>query len=171
MLEVALDQNGAAPPSGIAELPDTMVRDIAAHDFETIETPQYIYLNKTASGLFEWAADRARRLSSNDVEVISGYSIKTNPDRRLISLALEHDFYAEAISLSEVQTALEVGFRPDQVILNGPGKWWPEGLMRRETMHAVFCDSVADLDRTVAAVRAGEMSAKHIGIRIRTPNI
>jgi diaminopimelate decarboxylase len=38
-------------------------------------------------------------------------------------------------------------------------------------MHAVFCDSIADLDRVVAAVEAGDMSAKHIGIRIRTPNI
>ncbi len=171
MLEVALDQNGAEPPSGVSELPDTIVADIAAHDFDTIQTPQYIYLDKTATGLFKRAAARAQRLSSDDIEVISGYSIKTNPDRRLIELALDNGFYAEAISLGEVQTALEVGFRPDQVILNGPGKWWPEGLMPRETMHAVFCDSVADLDRVVAAVEAGEMSAKHIGIRIRTPNI
>jgi diaminopimelate decarboxylase len=171
MLEVALDGNGAEPPDGVSELPDTVVADIAEHDFAAIQTPQYIYLDKTATGLFKRAADRAQRLSSHDIEVISGYSIKTNPDRRLIGLALENGFYAEAISLGEVQTALEVGFRPDQVILNGPGKWWPEGLMPRETMHAVFCDSVADLDRVVAAVGAGEMSAKHIGIRIRTPNI
>jgi diaminopimelate decarboxylase len=171
MLEVALDRNGGEPPSGVSELPDTVIADIAEHDFGTIRTPQYIYLDKTASGLFKRAADRAQRLSSHDIEVISGYSIKTNPDRRLIELALKNGFYAEAISLGEVQTALEVGFRPDQVILNGPGKWWPEGLMPRETMHAVFCDSVADLDRVVAAVGAGEMSARHIGIRIRTPNI
>jgi diaminopimelate decarboxylase len=171
MLEVALDGNGAEPPNGVSELPDTIVADIAEHDFAAIQTPRYIYLDRTATSLFKRAADRAQRLSSHDIEVISGYSIKTNPDRRLIGLALENGFYAEAISLGEVQTALEVGFRPDQVILNGPGKWWPEGLMPRETMHAVFCDSVADLDRVVAAVKAGELSAKHIGIRIRTPNI
>jgi diaminopimelate decarboxylase len=35
----------------------------------------------------------------------------------------------------------------------------------------VFCDSVADLDRVVAAIAAGEMASKHVGIRIRTPNI
>jgi diaminopimelate decarboxylase len=171
MLDVALDRSGAEPPNRVSELPDTIVADIAEHDFSTIRTPQYIYLDKTATGLFKRAADRAQRLSSRDIEVISGYSIKTNPDRRLIELALRNGFYAEAISLGEVETALEVGFRPDQVILNGPGKWWPEGMMPRETMHAVFCDSVADLDRVVAAVAAGEISAKHIGIRIRTPNI
>jgi diaminopimelate decarboxylase len=70
-----------------------------------------------------------------------------------------------------VQKALEVGFRPDQVILNGPGKWWPEGLMPKERMHAVFCDSVADLDRAVAAMARGEMSARHVGVRLRTPNV
>jgi diaminopimelate decarboxylase len=171
MLDVALDPDCGAPPTGVAELPDSFVTDIAAQDFDSMQTPQYIYMDSTAAGLFKGAADRAHRLSTNEVEVISGYSIKTNPDKRLIKLALENGFYAEAISLGEVQSALKVGFRPDQVILNGPGKWWPEGLMPREKMHAVFCDSIADLDRVVAAVEAGEMSAKHIGIRIRTPNI
>jgi diaminopimelate decarboxylase len=171
MLDVALDKNGAAPPSGVDDLPETFIADIASQDFDAMQTPQYIYMDTTAASLFKRAADRAHRLSTNGVEVISGYSIKTNPDKRLIKLALDNGFYAEAISLAEVQSALEVGFRPDQVILNGPGKWWPQGLMPREKMHAVFCDSVADLDRVVAAVAAGEMSAKHIGIRIRTPNI
>jgi diaminopimelate decarboxylase len=171
MLDVAMAPDGTEPPNGLAELPDTFVADIGRQDFDAMQTPQYIYMESTAESLFKRADDRAHRLSTNDVEVISGYSIKTNPDKRLIKLALDHGFYAEAISLGEVQSALEVGFRPDQVILNGPGKWWPEGLMPRETMHAVFCDSIADLDRVVAAVAAGEMSAKHIGIRIRTPNI
>jgi diaminopimelate decarboxylase len=170
MFDVALDGSGE-PPSGVAVLPPSFVADIAAHDFDQIETPHYIYMDSTATGLFKQAADRAQRLSTNEVEVISGYSIKTNPDRRLIKLALDNGFYAEAISLGEVQTALAVGFRPDQVILNGPGKWWPAGLMPRERMHAVFCDSIADLDRVVDAIHAGEMSAKHVGIRIRTPNI
>jgi diaminopimelate decarboxylase len=170
MLDVALDADGPAP-SSVAELPDTFVTDIDAHDFEQIQTPQYLYLESTAADLFGRAADRAHRLSSNEVEVISGYSIKTNPDKRLIKLALDHGFYAEAISLAEVQSALEVGFRPEQVILNGPGKWWPAGLMPREQMHAVFCDSVEDLNRVVAAIDAGEISAAHVGIRIRTPNI
>jgi diaminopimelate decarboxylase len=171
MLDVALDNDDVEPPSGVADLPETFVADIAAQDFDAMQTPQYIYMDTTAASLFKRAAGRAHSLSTNEVEVISGYSIKTNPDKRLIRLALDNGFYAEAISLAEVQSALEVGFRADQVILNGPGKWWPEGLMPREAMHAVFCDSIADLDRVVAAVAAGDLSAKHIGIRIRTPNI
>jgi diaminopimelate decarboxylase len=105
------------------------------------------------------------------VQVVSGYSIKTNPDERLIELALDNGFLAEAISLLEVHKAIECGFRPDQVILNGPGKWWPEGMMPKERLHAVFCDSVADLNRCVDAIERGEMASKHVGIRIRTPNV
>jgi diaminopimelate decarboxylase len=121
--------------------------------------------------LFKRASERSHRLSTNEVQVVSGYSIKTNPDKRLVKLALDNGFYAEAISLLEVKTALEVGFRPDQVILNGPAKFWREELMPTEKMHAFFCDSIADLERTVDAIEAGKMSSKHVGIRIRTPNV
>ena len=158
-------------PDGLPTIPDSFAADIDSYDFASVQTPKFLFMDKTASGLFRKAAERAHRLSTNEVQVVSGYSIKTNPDERLIRLALDNGFLAECISLLEVQRALEVGFRPNQVILNGPGKWWPEGLMPRERMHAVFCDSVADLDRAVAAMEAGEMSAEHVGIRIRTPNI
>jgi diaminopimelate decarboxylase len=158
-------------PDGAPQVPDSFVADIEAYDLPAMETPQFLYMDSTASGLFARASERSRRLSTDQVQVVSGYSIKTNPDERLIRLALENGFYAEAISLLEVQKALQCGFRPDQVILNGPGKWWPEGLMPKERMHAVFCDSVADLDRCVEAIGRGEMAAKHVGVRIRTPNV
>jgi len=152
-------------------VPETYLDDIGAMALASVETPQFLFFEKTAEGLFRRAAERARRLSGNAVRVASGYSIKTNPDERLIRLALDNGFYAECISLAEAAKAIEVGFRADQVILNGPGKWWPRGMMPKERMHAVFCDSVADLDRCVAAIAAGEMSAKHVGVRIRTPNV
>jgi diaminopimelate decarboxylase len=161
----------AKEADGVPDVPETYLADIAGYDLAEVETPQFLYLDSTAESLFARAADRARRLSDNSVKVVSGYSIKTNPDTRLIRLALEHGFHAEAISLLEVRKAIENGFRPDQVILNGPGKWWPEGMMPKERMHAVFCDSIADLERCVAAINAGQMSSKHVGIRIRTPNI
>jgi diaminopimelate decarboxylase len=168
MLEAVTEGEG---PDGLPQVPTSFVDDIESYDFTQVQTPQFLFMDSTASGLFKKAAERARRLSTNEVEVVSGYSIKTNPDARLIKLALDNGFFAEAISLLEVQKALEVGFRPDQVILNGPGKWWPEGMMPKERMHAVFCDSVADLDRVVAAMEKGEMSSRHVGVRIRTPNI
>ncbi len=168
---IELVDNGGDGADGIPQLPDSFVEDIGAYDLAAVQTPQFLYLDSTAETLFQRASERARRLSTNEVQVVSGYSIKTNPDERLIGLALDKGFLAEAISLLEVHKALELGFRPDQVILNGPGKWWPEGMMPRERLHAVFCDSIADLDRCVAAIERGEMSSRHVGIRLRTPNV
>jgi diaminopimelate decarboxylase len=160
-----------AAPDGLPTMPASFIEDIGSYDFASIETPQFLFLESTALRLFRDASARMQSLSTDRVRIISGYSIKTNPDARLIKLALDNGFMAEAISLLEVQKAIDVGFRPDQVILNGPGKWWPEGLMPREKMHAVFCDSVADLERVLVAIEDGSMSSKHIGVRIRPPNI
>ncbi len=168
MLEAVPDPEA---PDGLPTVPASFIDDIDSHDFGEIETPQFLFLDSTAAKLFREAAARMKALSSDEVKTVSGYSIKTNPDARLIKLALDNGFMAEAISLLEVQKALGVGFRADQVILNGPGKWWPEGMMPKDKMHAVFCDSVADLERVLIAVADGSMSAAHVGIRIRPPNI
>jgi diaminopimelate decarboxylase len=171
LLEIVEGDGVEAAGDGKPDVPESFLTDLAAIDLSELPTPQFLYLEGTAAGLFKRAAARAHRLSTNEVGVVSGYSIKTNPDERLIRLALENGFYGECISLLEVHKALEVGFRPDQIILNGPGKWWPEGMMPKERMHAVFCDSVADLERCVDAIAAGEMASKHVGVRIRTPNV
>jgi diaminopimelate decarboxylase len=88
-----------------------------------------------------------------------------------MKMARDSGFLAEAISLLEVQKALKLGFAPEQVVLNGPGKWWPEGLMPKEKLHAVFCDSIADLRRVVASMEKRELRAKVVGVRLRTPGI
>jgi diaminopimelate decarboxylase len=164
--EEAEDEGGEAP-----KVPETFLADLSAIDFDRVATPEFLFLESTAEGLFRNANARAHRLSTNETQVVNAYSIKTNPDPRLIRLARASGFLAEAISLLEVKAALDAGFRPDEVILNGPAKWWPEGMMPKERMHAFFCDSIADLERTVAAMAMGEMSSKHVGVRIRTPNV
>jgi diaminopimelate decarboxylase len=162
---------GDTEDDGKPDIPEVYLTDIGGMELEKVQTPEFLFLGKTAESLFKRAADRAHRLGTNGVKVASGYSIKTNPDERLIRLALENGFYGECISLLEVQKALEVGFRPDQIILNGPAKWWPEGMMPKERMHAVFCDSVADLDRCIEGIERGVLSSAHVGVRIRTPNV
>ncbi|HSH40372.1 MAG TPA: hypothetical protein VK993_16485, partial [Chthoniobacterales bacterium] len=162
--------NGSQP-NGVAKIPDTFMHDLSQQDYARMETPSFLFLDTTAADLFTRASTLTRNLSTPETEIVNGYSIKTNPDERLIKLALDSGFYAEAISLLEVQKALQIGFKPEQVILNGPGKWWPEGLMPKERMHAVFCDSIADLKRVAAAAEAGELKSKVFGVRLRTPSI
>jgi diaminopimelate decarboxylase len=152
-------------------VPASFIEDLNSYKLAEMETPAWLFLESTAAALFQRAADLARKLDSDALKVTNAYSIKTNPDERLISLARESGFLAEAISLLEVQKALKIGFKPEQVVLNGPGKWWPEGLMPKAPIHAVFCDSNADLRRVVAGMERKELQAKIVGVRLRTPNI
>jgi diaminopimelate decarboxylase len=152
-------------------VPATFIDDLKTYDFAEMETPSWLFLESTASDLFKRAADLAAKLSTPALTVTNAYSLKTNPDERLLRIAKESGFLAEAISLLEVQKALKTGFTPDQVILNGPGKWWPEGLLPDAPIHAVFCDSIPDLRRVVASLKSKELQSKIVGVRLRTPTV
>jgi diaminopimelate decarboxylase len=165
------DGNGDASNAEAAVVPASFIDDLKAYDFAEMETPSWLFLESTASDLFKRAAGVASKLSTPELTVTNAYSLKTNPDERLLRLAKESGFLAEAISLLEVQKALNTGFRPDQIILNGPGKWWPEGLLPTEPIHAVFCDSIPDLKRVVASMERKELQAKIVGVRLRTPTV
>ena len=161
-----IDSGGEAP-----KVPESFLADLANVDFAQVQTPEFLFLETTARSLFEKASARAHRISTNETQVVNAYSIKTNPDQRLIRLARENGFLAEGITLAEIQAALKAGFRTDECILNGPGKWWPEDMLPEGPLHAVFSDSIADLERTIAALEDGRLAARHVGIRIRTPNV
>jgi diaminopimelate decarboxylase len=153
------------------DIPPSFIKDLKAYKLSEMETPAWLFMESTAASLFKHASDLTTALSTPSIKVTNGYSIKTNPDERLIRMAKENGFLAEAISLLEVQKALRVGFKPEQVILNGPGKWWPEGLLPKERLHAVFCDSVADIKRVAASMERKELQSKIVGVRLRTPNV
>ena len=152
-------------------MPRTFVNDISAINLDGVITPSFLFLKTTAAELFEKAADAACKASTDKIKVINAYSIKTNPHERMLRNALDAGFLAETISPPEVRKVMDMGFKPDQIILNGPGKWWRKDYLPKEALHAVFCDSIADLNRVVAAVNANELQAGIVGVRLRTPNI
>lgn len=154
-----------------ATVPASFLEDIKGVEFGDVRTPSFLFLEKTAFALFERAAGLSKKLSTADIQVTNAYSMKTNPDERLVQLAYKAGFMSEAISPLEVHTALQNGFKPEQIILNGPGKWWRKEYLPKEAIHAVFCDSVADLKRVAAALETGELKSKIAGVRLRTPNI
>ncbi|HVG18748.1 MAG TPA: hypothetical protein VNI02_06815, partial [Blastocatellia bacterium] len=163
--------NGGPDGKGSPVVPPSFVEDLKTYDFAELETPSWIYLESTASSLFKRAATFADNLSTSSVKVTNAYSIKTNPDERLIQLAHGSGFLAEAISLLEVQKAIKFGFEPKQIVLNGPGKWWPEGLLPTSPIHAIFADSIPDLKRVIASLEKKELRSKIVGVRLRTPNV
>jgi hypothetical protein len=154
-----------------ADVPATFVDDLSEMDFSTMQTPASLFLKNTAADYFARAAALSKELSTDEIEVINAYSFKTNPDERLIKLAHESGFYAEAISLLEVKKALDAGFKPEQIILNGPAKWWRRETLPDASFYTIFCDSIEELNRVIAEVESGEIKTQFLGIRLRTPNI
>ncbi len=163
-------RDGVSQLLAAPQVPSTFIADLNDLDVKNRATPSWLFFERTAASLFKQASELANKLSSPDLRISNGYSIKTNPDKRLGRLALDAGFLAEAISLAEVQTALAVGFNPAQVVLNGPGKWWPEVSVPSSPIHAVFADSLSDLSCVIRSLEKQQLDAKLVGVRLRPPN-
>lgn len=143
----------------------TLPADVLGH--LDAATPVRVFLPGVARAHVERVAGAVRSLDADGVRVRAAYSIKTNPDPRVLAAVLDGGLHVEAISQLEVGHALRAGFAPDQVVLNGPGKWWPEPLACGP-FAAVFCDSVEELRQTVErAVPAGAV----VGVRVRPAGV
>jgi diaminopimelate decarboxylase len=151
-------------------IPSSYLNDLQNVDFSGLQTPANLFFENTAGETFRKAAEIGGE-TTNGLRPIHAYSIKTNPDKRLLKLALDSGLLAEAISAPEARKAVEAGFRTDQIILNGPAKWWRREELPVGEFYACFCDSVEELSQVVNEVRNDTFGSKIVGIRLRTPNI
>jgi diaminopimelate decarboxylase len=163
--------NGRVLNFEAAKIPPNFIDDLHLLDFGNLQTPASLFLEKTATEYFAKAKEMISDISTDELKVVNAYSIKTNPDERLIRLALESGFLAETISLLEVKKALEVGFTPEQIILNGPAKWWRSEILPDGKFYSIFCDSIEELEQVVDKLQSGELKSQTLGVRLRTPNI
>jgi diaminopimelate decarboxylase len=149
-----------------------VIQDLESLDLGEVDTPYPVFLPTVATLSFGRSADKCASLSS-DVRIALAYSVKTNPDRRLLELAYKHGLLAEVISQLELEKALSVGFDPARIVLNGPGKWWPRGINTEamEEFHAVFCDSLEEFESLVRRLSDGEHIARFVGVRLRLPGV
>lgn len=147
-----------------------ILEDLARIDFQRIDTPCWLFFESTARRVFQDTAQIVETIDSL-IKFRIAYSVKTNPDDRLLELAKDTGFLAEAISQFEFEKCISRGFRSEQIVLNGPGKWWPGGTLRAYPVHALFCDSVEEVSRVVHFLRSGVNLAHIIGVRVRPPQI
>jgi diaminopimelate decarboxylase len=145
--------------------PETQDRSVLA-DLATIDpaaTPQRVFLKQTSEENFARVRNLHSRYSNSGFR--SAYSLKTCCDEEVLAAAREAGMLAECISLYEVDRALAAGWRPDEVVLNGPAKWWPYDMRKHDCLYAVFCDSLEELARLQATDRRDSIW----GARIRLP--
>ncbi len=132
------------------------------------ETPHRLFLPRTAQATFALVGrgrDRGRHGENEAPALRFAYSLKTSPDLEYLKLARAAGMLGECISQLEVRRALEAGWTPDTIVLNGPGKWWPETEPPIDGLRAVFCDSIEELERLGASGRKDRLW----GVRLRVP--
>jgi len=99
--------------------------------------------------------------------IFFAYSVKTNPDPRIVRAVGGAGLLAEVISPEEARHARRLGFPPDRVIVNGPlaGRVTVPG---REPLAAWFADSLSAFKTRLTT---GGSAATYLGVRLRPPGI
>lgn len=152
------------------EVPRSMLFDLRSIDERTVPTPSAVLLQRTTAESFERVASAVSHVRTECTQVRAAYSIKTNPDAALLRLARQNGFLAEAISQMEVQKALSQGFAAEDIVLNGPGKWWP-ATSEPVVGGAVFVDSVGEMEHLLERFRNGLPVPRIVGVRLRPPGV
>lgn len=135
-------------------------------------TPLRVLLPTVAARQFAVSADLAERVGRQlGIPCRVSYSVKTDPDPRLLALARSHGFSAEVINQAEIEAAVAAGWPPSEMVVNGPAKSWPAvpSPVRPRDVAAWFHDSVESLRLEAQGDRA-EMLAirlRPIGVESR----
>ena len=137
-----------------------IVKSISPTD-SNMATPFRHYVEARARAPFELISTFAKKIQK--IKFSPAYSIKTNPDPRLMKLALEYGFRAEGISANELLSAHKVGHQFENMVYNGPVPLNPNDLHGNK-IHVVFADSIESLKR-LCQLRPSP--AAHIGVRLR----
>lgn len=131
------------------------------------ETPLRLPMEHWTQYRFQNLLDRLQATKASSPEIRIGFSIKTSPTDYHINLARESGFYMECISQKEIHRAIGLGASPKDVILNGPGKFWPLTQPPVTGLHSLFCDSVEEFNEVIEMPNIAEC----VGMRIKLPQL
>jgi len=149
----------SSPPS----IPDCILQDLSNLGLDRIATPKRVFLEQTARQQFSTVQaflDEHRELQGL---VHFAYSMKTSPHPRLLQLTLDSGFLIEVINELELKRALECGFSPERIVVNGPAQLWPNDSALSLPLCAIFADSLQQLEELVNR----KTQAEYVGVRLR----
>lgn len=149
--------DAASPFSAVS--PETRA-DLDALRLDDLATPTRVLLPRTMAAAF----GRAEAIARSGA-IRPAYSVKTSPDPEYLGAAKNAGMLAECISMLEVRRALASGYQASEIILNGPGKWWPLTEAPVDGLRAVFCDSREELQRLTRSGRRDGIW----GVRLKLP--
>jgi diaminopimelate decarboxylase len=97
------------------------------------------------------------------------YSCKTNPSKNLLRIARQFNWQIDAISQIEMSHCIASGFEPQKIILNGPGKFWPNAISLENPSDSVFLinfDSIPEAERYIDTKKSAIL-AQRLAMRVR----
>ncbi|OFZ30667.1 MAG: hypothetical protein A2622_13435 [Bdellovibrionales bacterium RIFCSPHIGHO2_01_FULL_40_29] len=151
--------DSSIPPQYSSEIKEKAERFVG-------ETPSRVHLEGWTFSRFE-SLSKAIRAAHRYPEIRIGYSVKTSSTDEHLRHAKACGFLTECISQMEIHRALNVGVPAKEIILNGPGKFWPLTQKPVTDLRMLFCDSVEEFDRVI---QIPNMS-KVLGFRIQLPKL
>jgi diaminopimelate decarboxylase len=137
-------------------------------------------LRRLRTSIEQAAAPPTDSADQRQVPVQLCLSVKTQSCVALLQVAREAGYYAECISMAEVNHAvLHGGYAWSSVVLTGPGKFWDRMGSTEQAaelaaaqvsvgrVHAVFADSLADLQDIVQRLLdpTGPLDTEVVGLR------
>lgn len=151
------------PPAQPGWLPPALAQDIRDACDQVRVTPERVLFRRLAEEHFATAAALVDTGSVGRVPFEIAYSVKTNPDPAFLHLARTTGLLAEVISTAEMRAALAAGFKPGQIVYNGPVP------LDRQVAYpgdiaAAFADSPVALRKYVECPLA-----EIVGLRVRPP--
>ncbi|MEZ0393040.1 MAG: hypothetical protein ACAH59_12540 [Pseudobdellovibrionaceae bacterium] len=149
------------------KIPPLYTEEIKNHlkSFEG-ETPTRIHLHDWTFSRFEALVTGIQKAHSHP-KIQIAYSVKTSATDAHLKHAQKCGFFTECISQMEIQRALRTGVPPKEIILNGPGKFWPLTTEPVKDLHMLFCDSIEEFDRVIEIPDL----ARVLGFRIQLPKL
>ncbi len=129
-----------------------------------METPYYLYdMNLLESTLIQ--AQTAADLYNMKLM----YAIKANTNKRILNKIRSYGFGIDAVSIGEIELALDNGFQPYQIVFAGSGKTKREITRALEYRIAVIhCESIQEWDYISSTI--SENCPTRIALRIN-PNV
>lgn len=122
----------------------------------------------------DFMADRIDQMKSALLNVKLFYAMKANPNQQILKLLLQRGLGADVVSLGEINQALRVGFRPQDIVYSGVGKTKHELHQALELdIYQINVESLPELER-ILEIAKHDIKLKNKKIRVAfrlNPNI
>ena len=152
---------------GLTEVDEHIHADLDDIDLASLETPERVWMERATQKGFSTAQAALQDITPPAVSVQLAYSVKTNPHPKLLELAKQQQLFAEVITGEELAWAQQLGFAPDEIVVNGPVGVHDLLEAAIQPVAGVFADSLPAFEKLI---RDSQTPAKTLGLRVRPPN-